>query len=360
MMSAVQPSELFQLAETRALALPAARPPLDAAIERLRSECVVFFDQVPEPPIYRRADDPLRKVAQGLVPGGQELLARCLALARDAEVATAVATLTAATKAHLEALCHIADGSIEAAEEAFRRAAELSRLATSGRRLWARTDEAPPPVFDAKTGASRYDPRPDPMVKVRLACPADSCRQVADYAFSPRHATHRFVCSACKAPFLVHFGEVRSVEVADRANGHKSYLFRIEELAGGLSRVEFDDASGGEFSVARRDLVAFLYSEGKELKGVLDLSSSRLLWIQRGGPCFVATVAFGEQAAELAAFRAFRDRVLRQSAAGSALVRGYYWAGPTLSRGLLRWPFGAALVRGALRRVHRALLKSGY
>jgi hypothetical protein len=360
MMPAVQPSELFLLAETRALSLPPPRPPLDAAIERLRSECVVFFDQVPEPPLYRRADDPLRKVAQALIPGGQELLARCLAISKEAEAAAAVKTLVPAMKAHLETLCHIGEGSVEGAEEASRRAAELSRSATSARRLWARTDEAPPPVFDAATGASRYDPSPDPMVKVRLACPTEACRQVADYAFSPRHATHRFTCTTCKAPFLAHFGEVRAVEVTDRSNGHKSYVFRIEELAGGLSRVEFDDASGGELSVARRDLVAFLYTDAKELKGVLDLSSSRLLWIQRGGPCFVATVAFGEHAVELAAFRAYRDRVLRRSVAGNGLVRGYYWAGPALASGLARWPAALALVRCALERVHRRLTRNGY
>ncbi|MHB8874256.1 MAG: CFI-box-CTERM domain-containing protein [Myxococcaceae bacterium] len=356
----MQPTELFQLAEVRAQALPGTRPPLDAALERLRSECVAFFDQVPEPPIYRRADDPLRKTAGALLPVGQELLARCLALSRDGLAsAPAVETLTSAVRAYLESLCHTAEGRIEAAEEAWRRATELERAATSARRLWARSDEARHPVFDRASGASRYDPSPDPLVKVKLACPTDGCRHVADYAFSPRHATHRFVCVACKIPFLAHFGEVRQVEMTERGR-HKTYLFRIEELAGALSRVEFDDTSGAELSVARRDLVAFLYTENKELKGVLDLSSSRLLWIQRGGPCFVASVAFGEEAKELAAFRAYRDRVLRQSMPGRALVRGYYLAGPSLARGLRKWPAASALARRALERVHRRLIRSGF
>src|SRR6185436_1950834 len=110
---------------------------------------------------------------------------------------------------------------------------------------------------------------------------------------------------------------------SEPSRGVRHYVFRIEELTGQTSRIEFEDSSGAELSVARRDMIAFLYTWNRELRGVLNLSSSRLLWVTRGGFCFVATVAFGEDAPELLAFRAFRDDVLRRSAAGRALVRAY-------------------------------------
>jgi hypothetical protein len=352
----VQPKELFKEIEARALALQPPPGPVEAAVERLRLEWVAFFDQVPEPPLYRRAEDPVRRAAEALVERGGELLARSWVLAPQE---SSVGSLAAAGRAYLESLCHTADGRLEQADRAWHQAGELERAATSARRLWARSDEVSLPVFDPATGASRYDPRPEPMVKVKLACPVDSCRQISDYRFSPRHPTHPLVCSTCRAGFLAHFGEVRSVEVSEPVRGQRSYRFRIEELAGGWSRVEFDDASGGVLSVARRDLIAFLYTVDRTLRGVLDLSSGRLLWIQRGGPCFIATVAFGEGAPELEPFRAFRDRVLRRTALGSALVRGYYFAGPALARGLSRSPLGVKLARAGLVRLHRYLRRSG-
>jgi hypothetical protein len=83
--------------------------------------------------------------------------------------------------------------------------------------------------------------------------------------------------------------------------------------------------------VARRDLLALLYTEDRDLRGVLNLTTSRLLWLPKGGPCFLATAAYGEGAKELVTFRRFRDEVLQRSAVGALLVRGYYRVGPALT-----------------------------
>src|SRR5438105_9628623 len=131
-----------------------------------------------------------------MLPRGQELLAQCLAFEKGSK--GQLSPLTAALKAHLEALCFVEEGRIDAAEPAWVRAIELERAAISARRLWTRSDESPAPVFEKRTGTSRYDPRPEPLLKVKLACPGRSCRQIDDYSFSPRHATHQFVCTRCK------------------------------------------------------------------------------------------------------------------------------------------------------------------
>jgi hypothetical protein len=86
---------------------------------------------------------------------------------------------------------------------------------------------------------------------------------------------------------------------------------------------------------------------------VLNLTSSRVLWITSKGPCFVATVAFGEGAPELDAFRRFRDRVLWPHAAW--VVRGYYARGPKWARWLERRPVARRGVRALLRGIHRVI-----
>jgi hypothetical protein len=151
----------------------------------------------------------------------------------------------------------------------------------------------------------------------------------------------------------------RNAEVTAR-RGTKRYTFKVEEPGGAQSRVEFEDASGAEFNVARRDLVAFLYPSKKDLRAVLNLSNGRLLRIQRGGFCFIATAVFGEQGAELATFRAYRDRSLLSSVFGSWLVRSYYGVGPIVARQLAGSPRAARLARIALRWLYRRLIRKGY
>jgi hypothetical protein len=97
-----------------------------------------------------------------------------------------------------------------------------------------------------------------------------------------------------------------------------------------------------------------VYAPPGRLRGVLNLNTSRVLWLP-GGPCFVATVAFGEGAPELDVLRRFRDRVLARSAGGRAFIAWYYREGPALARWLGAHRRARAASRVALRLVVRAL-----
>jgi hypothetical protein len=353
----VHPEELFKDAEARSLQMERARNP-EAALERLRAECATLFDSLPEPPLYPRMDDPVRAAARQLLPRTRELLARCIALGRDGQVERQAGALRETIEAHASALCYSADGRIRAAEESWRRAADLERRIASARRLWIRSDEAQIAVFDRTNGTSRFDPRPEPMMTVKLACPS-ACQAVGEFSVSPRHASHELICARCNAPFTAYVAEARTVDVSSR-RGTKRYTFKVEEPGGALSRVEFEDASGADFNVARRDLVAFLYTSRKDLRAVLNLSNGRLLRIQRSGVCFVATVVLGEHAPELGTFRAYRDENLLRSALGSWLVRRYYRLGPGIARRLSGAPWAVRLARIPLRWLYRVLVRRGY
>jgi hypothetical protein len=347
---------LFKEAQSRSLGIERSRNP-EASLERLRAECLTFFDSLPEPPLYPRMNDPAREAAARLVPRSTELLASCLALTKDAQVGQEAESLRQAIEAHAAALCFAVGGRIRAAEEAWRRAEDLEPRIFRAHRLWIRSDEAQISVFDRSNGRSRFDPRPEPMMTLKLACPA--CQAVGEFSVSPRLATHRLSCLGCKAPFEAYVAVARNAEVTAR-RGTKRYTFKVEEPGGAQSRVEFEDASGAEFNVARRDLVAFLYPSKKDLRAVLNLSNGRLLRIQRGGFCFIATAVFGEQGAELATFRAYRDRSLLSSVFGSWLVRSYYGVGPIVARQLAGSPRAARLARIALRWLYRRLIRKGY
>lgn len=66
--------------------------------------------------------------------------------------------------------------------------------------------------------------------------------------------------------------------------------------------------------------------------------------------CFVASSVFGPHAAETQDLRAFRDRVLRRTVAGRALIRLYYRRSPAAARLIDRH----AWVRPPLRLLLRA------
>lgn len=306
--------------------------------ELLRAEAVAFCATLPEPPVYRRRDDPARAQAQASISRGEALLARAYQSNDTAWVG--------ALEAWLTTLHHIADGRVELAEVSWVEAQRLEQLASGRRRLFALSDEVRPKVFDPETRQSRFDPRPERTLTVKLPCP--SCRKVSEVSFSPRVATHQFGCTHCAAQWTAYFGEVRSVEIARRGN-RRTYSFRLTELGGPQTRLEVEDASSGELQVARHDLLAFLYLPRSMLRGVLNLSSSRVLWLTSGGPCFVATVAFGEGAPELEVLRRFRDRVLLPNAPGRRFVALYYRHGPPLAR--------AIVARPGLRRGTRQLLR---
>lgn len=351
----MQPEDVIQAAEERSRKLDVTLPAGDAAVEKLRADCAGWFNKLPEPPVYVRGDDPVRKLAEALLTEGKELLARALIFSREMGDQEEAKALIDALKANLAMLVHVAMGRVEKAEVAWSRANELEPRAIRARKLWIRSDEGRSRVFDKKTGQSRYDPRPETSLTVKLACPNTSCQAPGEYQLSPRYATHRFTCHKCRRPFIGYFGESRGVEISPRARGWKHYLFRLEELDGGLSRVEFEEPSGAPFVVAHRDLLAFLYTSNRELRSVLNLSSGRLLWVQRTGACFIATVAFGEEAEELFVFRRFRDDVLLPTALGRAFVRGYYAYGPFAAKWLADHERARGAVRAGLRLLHRFL-----
>jgi hypothetical protein len=134
-------------------------------------------------------------------------------------------------------------------------------------------------------------------------------------------------------------------------------MFRIDELTGQTTRIHFDDASEGELGAARRDLLAFLYAPSNHLRGVLNLTSSRVLWIKQRGLCFIASAVYGAEAPELDTFRAFRDRVLMRVTPQA--VEAYYRHGPGAARWLSRHPRTRRMVRAALGVTHRALKAAG-
>jgi hypothetical protein len=355
----LQLEELFQAAQARAAQMDARRGGVPAALERLRADASALFARIPEPPLYRRAEDPARKAAEALLPEVERILAMGISVAREPEAAPAAQGILGAVRAHAEALCHTVSGRLGPAETAWRRALELERAAHPTRNLVTQAPKSPP-VFDKRTGQSRYDPREAPHAKVKLVCPNTGCKRIDDYAFTASHAYHRFVCPACNTPFLAYFGELRMLDVETRRSSNR-YLFTVDEIGGGSSsRIDFEEASGAEFPAARRDLLAFLYTEARELKAVVNVTNGRLMWISPAASCFLATAAFGEGAPELVAFRAFRDDVLRRHGLGRAFIRGYYRHGPGLAEWVVRHPRVRTGVRGALKLVHRGLTRSGH
>ncbi len=322
-------------------------------LDLLRMSVADFFRRLPEVPVYRRRDDPVRKVAGERAEEGKALLAQVQQI--DAQAA---ASLAAALQAHLKVLELLIEGRVEAAEGPWHEALALERAAVSSRRLWSRSDEIELPVYKRETGASRFDPRPEAAVKVKLACPSSVCHRVEDFDFSARHATHRFSCSHCKAQFYAYFAQLIELTVDSKGKSQHRYHFRVRELSGATTRVDFDDSSSLALSVARGDLLAFLYSPRTTLRGVIDLSSSRVLWVQPSGPCFLATAVYGDDAMELRAFRRFRDDVLLPTAGGRLLVAEYYRVGPFLAQAVTLRPRLGRLARLGLNGIHRVLVRA--
>lgn len=336
--------ELRQRARDRMRQLSAQR---NDGLDAFQRDALAFFARVPEPPLYRRRDDPTRKQAGELLEEGETLLARSWRLGSE------VSGFSLALEHHLVALSLMAEGRVESAEPAWHQALEHERKATASLRLWSRTDSERPPVFEPGTGRSRFDPRPEAQVEARLACPG--CRKVSPFSLSPRVATHHLVCTHCAASFVAYVAELRALEIQPLGRHRRRYLFRVEELSGLATRVEFDDGAPGELAAVRRDLLAFLYLPQTILRGVLNLNSSRVLWVSSPGACFVATVAFGEGAPELDVLRAFRDGVLAHSRPGRAFIAWYYREGPALARFVAARPVLRNLTRTALRSLTRHL-----
>ena len=356
MCAALQPDELFQAAQQRAATI--SLPRAQEAQEQLRAQALALFARIPEPPVYHRAEDPARKAAEALLPDLEKVLAQALAVAREAGHWEATERILAALKAHGEALCHTVGGRLVQAEEAWRRAVELERLAHPTRALGSK-ETVLEPVYDRTSGASRYDPRQESVAQVKLICPNTGCKRINDYGYVPGPGMHRYVCPACGTHFLAYFGELSRFEIEHKSSSRR-FFFTVDEVRGsGSSRIEFEEASGDEFPAARRDLLVFLYTGTSEadraLKVVMNLTNNRLMWISPAGGCFVVTAAFGEGAPELVAFRAFRDEVLRRHGLGREFIRVYYRYGPGVAEWVVRRPGVRRGVRGVLKQVHRVL-----
>jgi len=297
--------------------------------ERFRRDVRAFFAAVPEPPLYRRRNDPSLPAAKALLETGEVLLGRSLEL--EGEVA-----LREALEAHLLALSFLAEQRVEAAEPAWREAVRLEQRVMAASQLWRRTEDVGRPVFDRSTGVSRFDPRLEAMAQVTLSCPW--CRAQGVFACAPAASRHRLDCPKCRQTFVAYVAELRTVQTALRG-GTRRTTFRVLEPSGAQARIELDDATGHELPTAPRDRLAFLYAPPERLRGVLNLSTSRVLWLNTTGPCFVATVVFGEDAPQVASLRRFRDEVLMRRPAGRRFVRWYYAHGSTLAAfvGERRW-----------------------
>lgn len=334
----MQLEELRQRAKSQAL-------PAEKNGERLQRDVRAFFSAIPEPPMYRRREDPAVKEAGRLMAVGEGLLARALQLP-DVE------PLRAALEAHLVALSLLIENKIEEAEPKWRDAVALERAATVGLRLWRRSGEGRGPVFDRASGVSRFDPQSEAVVHARLVCP--QCRKEAEFGLPSLLATHRLACPRCQLYFVAYLGELRTVQTSLRGRTRHS-IFRVVEPSGAQTRVEVDDATGTELPAAPRDLLAFLYAPPERLRGVLNLDTSRVLWLNTTGPCFVATAVFGEGAPQLVVLRRFRDDVLLERGWGRRFVGWYYANGPQLARLVAGRPWLRQMSRVILTRFVRGL-----
>lgn len=327
-------------------------PPIDLAdlaAEQLRADLRDFFERVPEPPAYRRKDDPQRELAKRLIDEAQVLWARLFQL----EAESGLKPWQAALEAHVGALVLTVKGQLEAAERKWLSAVQAEKDAGTQRRAWMNTEDTRAPVFDRAQGNSRYDAGPASGLKVMLPCP--SCREKDSYSGSARTASHSLRCKHCGMGFSTYLAEVRSFESKPLGRGRRRFFFRLEEPDGAPSRLEFDSLVEGELPSARGDLLAFVYSARRDLKAVCNLSSGRLLWVQPGGLCFIASAVFEADAPELATFRAFRDQRLLPHRWGRWFVDSYYAVGPTAARVFGATATGRRVTRVMLTALHRII-----
>jgi hypothetical protein len=124
---------------------------------------------------------------------------------------------------------------------------------------------------------------------------------------------------------------------------------RMVTSTGQVVQCRFEGMLSGQLD--RGDKV---YVSGRMVAGVIEANCIRMDGpagpvIGQSGPCFVATVAFGNQRApEVRDLRRFRDLVLARSAAGRAAIALYWRVGPVLARFLERKPRICRVVRVAV------------
>ena len=353
----MHPNDFIQAARLRAAELPRSSQEPVARLDALRGHVHALFRRVPEPPVYRRADDPSRRNAEAMLAEASPLLTEAFSLLEEPRVTQGARDVLELLHPLVEALAHTSDGRLALADEAWQRSQRIEEAQHPTRRfLGTRGPRAR--AFEKASGKSRYDPASAAIVSVRLVCPNTGCKRLGDYGFQATHAQHRFECAACKTPFVGFFAELEALAV-DTLRSARRFHFRVMELGAGAGvQIDFEEASGVEFSAARKDLLVFLYTDARELKSVMNLTNHRMMWVSPAGACFIATAVFGEGAEELAVFRAFRDDTLRKAALGRAFIRGYYRAGPSLARRLETRPALRRAVRRGLVQLHDILKRS--
>ncbi len=319
--------------------------------EAFRVEAGRFFSKMLPPPLYRRRDEPQRALAVKWTVDAEALLVRAYRLAPAAELKD----FTEALELYTEVACLVADGRVEAAERPWSLARELAQKATAPTRLWLKPNLTLPKVFDKRSLSSRFDPRSAESAQVKLTCP--QCRKLSTFFVPHQQSRHLLSCPSCKVLFSAFLAEVMAIEAGTVAK-KKQYRFALRDLGGLQSQLVVDDAGDSLLPVERNDLVAFLFLPESSMRAVLNLTSSRVLWLSQGGACFLATVVFGEGAFELETFRHFRDRHLLTRWSGRQFVKAYYCHGPALARVVEgRAPLKRATAL-ALTAVHRLLLWS--
>ena len=395
--------ELIQEAKARSGALDARKLP---GLDALRLEAKAIFSALPEPPAYRRDNDPAAQMAQKLVAPAIDCLARLYCVGAAAARVTTIAeqaaqgtaasgreggealgglkkaiaglkqgrataggldqesmaslnALTRAMELHLRALVAMGEGRIVEADLLASEAMAAARQAMCEGVLFRFVGMGgTPPVFDRATGVSRYDPRSDERLKVQLTCLATRCRKRSQYEVAAQKAFHRLACPKCGQSFGALIGRVGTIRRTN--HGVTSHYAIGFELLGEPARLlEFDDASQKGIPAAAGDLVALLYSCTGSLAAAENLTSGALHLIVPKGACFVATMAFGEGAPELDDFRAFRDARLVPHPLGRRFVRAYYRHGGSLARLLSRTKPTRRATRWALEAIHARLVRGG-
>lgn len=369
-------------------------------LDELRIEAKALFEALPEPPAYKRAQDPTPQQAARQIGPALDLLARLYALSAsaarvtplapsacqpgpgrdlqgrlhraigslkpqsrsplarlDGDAQASLSALTQALELHLRALHALSAGQIVEADLLASEAKSRAQRALGEGVLFRFVGlEGPLPAFDRASGVSRYDPRAGQRLKVQLTCMGGRCHKRSQYELPAQMAFHRLNCPQCGQAFSALLGHTRSL---NRTNHGvvSHYALRFELLGEGPRLLEFDDASQRPFEAKSGDFLALVYSCTGPLSAIENLTTGALHQVVPKGACFVATMAFGEGAPELDDFRAFRDERLLPHPLGRAFVRAYYLHGAALADLMSKTALTRKLARWSLEKLHGHLAR---
>ena len=142
--------------------------------------------------------------------------------------------LVRAVQAHAEALAATTEGRIAQAEESWARASLLERESRTRRRAWVRGGRGGTSgVGRRRRRLSRYDPRPAPTVRARIACAHPGCRAEQEVSFPPTYALHAFTCVRLPAARSPPTSPSRARCARPSAPFGRRLSFRLEPLGGG-------------------------------------------------------------------------------------------------------------------------------